>query len=245
MIFSTFKRLFRAKVSQFIILMFCLLPLVLSSQEKTDPGWMQLGVNAGPVMPRGEFKQEYPNLLLAGGVDFMVGIPRLNLMFGAEYKRVNMETESNSLDDTIPTGGGIYALGMDTDAKTRMDVFHLSSRFVPWKEAKISPYLGVSGGFKTVTLSWERTARYKNEDEKLDEDKQAKFALSYGGRIGVLYKLQEQLMLDVSASWNGSSKTSYPKNIKFDSEGRADGDMIRAKTDMILFSVGVVFVNLP
>ena len=245
MIFAKFKGGMLARIFLFFLLVFCFFPNAVSSQENSNSGWLQLGGNAGVGLPYGEFKQEYKSPMLAGGIDFMVGVPRLNLMFGAEYKRMNMDTESNSIDDTIPTGGGIHALGVDTDAKTRMDVFHLSGRFVPWKEAKISPYVGVSGGFKTITLSSERTARYKNDDEKLDENKEVKFALSYSGRVGILYKLQKNLLLDINAQWNGSSRTSYPEDITFGDEGKVDPDMTRSKTDMLVFTVGFVFINWP
>lgn len=237
------------KLRHVVILVLFLFPLILFSQEKdqvdSNVKWLQLGLNSGVGLPQNEFKQEYQKPMLHGGVDFMIGIPDLNLMLGAEYRRINIETTSNSIDDTIPVGGGLHAIGMDTDARSRINVFHLSSRFVPLKEAKVSPYIGVSGGFKALSFRSERTAIYQNDEEILDENTDFKFAFSYGGRIGLLYRLQEHLKLDVSAQWQGSSRAKYPGDITFDSEGIAEPSLKRSKTDMLIMTVGIVFVDMP
>lgn len=208
--------------------------------------WAHVGLNAGSAYPQGAFASQYADPMFNFGVDVMLGVPSINTMFGIQYRRVNMGRSEHLIDTLTPVGQGLYAEGIETETRTHMNIIHLGARFIPLKNSTLSPYLDLAGGFKSIDNVGTVTAIYKNGEELLYEPEQHKFAFSYSTGLGFLYQINENFMVDVRGQWHGSSSTQYPvkDQVEVDSQGMPDVKYTRSKTDMWIFSVGIVVYNL-
>lgn len=230
--------------TRFLLLIF-LLPLFAKAQD-SEFRWGQFGLNGGIANARGDFHTEYSNPMITGSLDIFFGFPDINSLAGLQIRSVGLGTEHKSIDDTTYVGNGLYALGLDSEAKTSINVLHLGSRFIPWKEAIVSPYIDLSGGIQLVDYQTSIRAEFKNGWEDISDNEESKVAMSYGLGLGLFYRINKNFLIDVRAQYYGSTRVRYPvmDDLSFDSDGQPYVKTNKSTTDMLIFSVGVVLYEL-
>ncbi len=235
----------RGKIKVFAGIFLLVFPFMIQAQE-SKISWAHLGLNAGPALPQGDFAREYSHPMFHFGVDVMLGVPSINTMFGIQYRRINMGSSEHLIDTLTHVGNGLYAKSIETETRTHMNIIHLGGRFIPLKNSAFSPYVDLFGGFKSIDNVGTVTAIYKYTEELLHEPEQHKFALSYSTGLGFLYRLNDNFMIDVRGQWHGSTRAQYPAKgqVEVNSQGIPDVKYTRSKTDMWIFSVGIVVFDL-
>lgn len=208
--------------------------------------WAQINLNAGYGLPQAQFTDSYDKPKLHGGADIMIGVPEINMLFGLKYRRTNIGDDSHRIDSLTYVGDGLYAPAVTSGAWLKFNSFHLAARYVPWINARFSPYLDAGAGFKTLDYETYLTAHFTNGDESVRKNQNSSTAFSYGFGFGVFFKLHEHILLDARAEWQGSSAARYPlmNELYFDSNGIPNVSMNKSKSDMLYFCFGIVIFDL-
>lgn len=230
-----------------ILFMLLLLPFAGMAQKST---WIQFGLNGGTAIPQDEFRENYDRIFFQGGGEVFFGIPNINTLVGIHFQRVFLNSEDFRLDTNIVLNNGITTDAVENELTSKINIFHIAARFVPFKKARFSPYLDAGAGLKFMGYESQMMAIFKNGSEEMENYKELNTALSYGFGLGFLYDVYSKnklnVMLDLRASYYGSSAADYPKEdgIIFDRRMNPTVEMVNSKTDNLYFSVGFVIYKL-
>lgn len=231
----------QSKIKKVFFFIIILVPFFSFSQDEAK--WAQFGVNIGPGISQNELKENYPGGLQIGG-ELLFGLARINTLVGGQYQWVYLG-EDEFMNDTLtqlPNGNTADSAG--TKIKKRFNIIHVAGRFMPFKEARLSPYLDFGAGMKIVGYKREDKAYYKNGTEVYNENQENNLTLSYVAGVGIMYNIlsdsKAKLALDLRGSWYGSTPVDYPKDVTFDDSGNPNVDYATSQTDMLYFSIGIV-----
>jgi len=123
---------------------------------------------------------------------------------------------------------------------------HLVLRFDPVKLTNfpVMPYAGAMIGFRAFNIKTEVQVDYLDGSEvATDEQTKANWTTSYGYELGLHIRINATVMLDFrfERAWGGWGQYLDLSSVTFDGTGQATYQTLNTRTDVNLFTIGVVF----
>jgi hypothetical protein len=196
------------------------------STNSTDVGAIGIGGDVTAPFPGSSFLADSPLRLGFSFRYLWQGIVRKDFLF---------------IDDL----GFEYEL--ETKVKGTMSPIHLMARLDPMNYTRfpVLPYVGGFVGLRVFGTTRKITVDYLDGSEpSVENNREVSIATSYGFELGLHARITPEIMLDfrVEHAYGGWAKYVDLSSVEINDNGRATYDIIESRTDVNMFTLGVVLL---
>jgi len=247
------SKLFRSEKTYFSYFPTCLFifVFVICLSNVSAQSLFQFGINGQLAFPQDEFKNNAADIGGGFGFDFIYDPRSLPFGFGASLGFIFYGYESYR--EIVSTS----AADFEADVSTTNSIFtgHLMFRFQPYR-GKIRPYIEGLIGLNYLTtdttideIGWSDNGIHTHNFDDA--------AFSYGGGIGILYRLVEKpfnpahprynqklwaILIDIKMRYILGGEAEYlNEGSIYRENGNLYYDVKMSRTDMLTFNIGITF----
>ena len=219
-----------------------------SIAQNLDNAW-QLTLPLSVAVPLGQFNQTTQGSDAYFGLGGEINAPlfketplRAGLSFryfwlGSKSRDVNINDSLQNIDVNTKVFGGMMPL-------------HAFVRFDPMNiyDYPVLPYAGGFIGPRIFNVTTRTELDFNDGLEPENEyDRQVNVAVSYGFQVGINIRIKEFLLLDLrwERAYGGLAKYLDISTISIDDEGYASYELHTTRTDVDIFTVGLVLILTP
>ena len=224
-----------------------LLPVLIWSFSYSQQLEPSISLCLSAAQPVGAFQDISPNHFMYWGGTLIIMHPvaeEFPVTLGADVSGYFMGSKSESYTTSSPVGFEIYQI---TSVSSSMWPVHFVARIDPVKLTNfpIQPYAGVLLGFRVFNSRTKVDITYSYASET-DTYKKRKINLtsSYGFELGAHIILSKKTGLDLryASIWGGWGKYIDFESLTFDDNGDPQYQRHETRTDIRVFSVGLVWL---
>jgi hypothetical protein len=216
----------------------------LSYSQQLEPTF---SLSLSAAQPIGMFQEVLPDIFMYWGGSLIIMHPiteELPVTLGVDVSGYFMGSKSESYTTTSPAGLKTYQL---TNVSSSMWPVHFIARVDPVKRTNfpVQPYAGLLLGFRVFNSRTKVDISYSYASET-DTYKKRKINLtsSYGFELGahIIVSKKTGLNLRYASIWGGWGKYIDFESLTFDDNGDPQYQRHETRTDIRVFSVGLVWL---
>jgi opacity protein-like surface antigen len=221
-----------------------LIALIVSSALNAQMAAPQFSLPLSVAIPINEFDETHTGNDAFFGLGGEFNLPVLNdspLRVGVSFRYFWMGNKARDVE--VSDSLGTY--DVDTRVRGSMMPLHFFARFDPMSmyDYPVMPYAGgfIGPRFFSVTTVVEIDYRDGFEPEE-EKDRRVSTTFSYGFQLGLHIRIHESMLLDLRWERAYGSEAEYldVRSVEIDDEGYAFYQVLETRTDMDIFTVGLV-----
>lgn len=221
-----------------------LIALIASSAIKAQMAAPQFTIPLSIATPINEFKEAHTGGDAFFGLGGEFNLPVLKdspLRLGVSFRYFWMGDKARDVEVTDSLG----SYDVDTRVHGSMMPLHLFARFDPiyMYDSPVMPYVGGFLGPRFFNVTTVVEIDYRDGFEPVEErDRRGSTTLSYGFQLGLHIRFSENMLLDLrwERAYGSEAKYLDVRSVEIDDEGYTFYDILETRTDVDMFTVGLV-----
>ncbi len=197
------------------------------------------------AIPINEFAEADTTKQAYFGMGAEVTFPFLHdtpLRLGGSFRYYWMGSRDRQIDSTNPGG---YQYELTSTVSGSMVPLHVHMRLDPinYTDFPVLPYFGAFAGIRFFGTNNKTSVDYLDgSDPEIDHNRKVSVTTSYGFEAGLHIRITDYLLLDFryERAYGGWAKYIDVSSVKIDSQGNATYNRLETRTDVEMFTLGLV-----